>query len=248
MQIFFSKSTVMKNVIYVFILFVIYSCTDTINDQPLIDTFIKEDTQYQFEENMKKYTSIPVENRNLFFHDDFNDNANDWFIGENKALNCSFKKGSYYIVTGSTGYFINFPVSINKNENFEISINYAFEDYNSKTGSGIIFGANDELTSFLFYNIGITSNSTPNYWIGEYENSTYSYWVDLSVRPLIKDVKVNNLLTVRKVKNKCYYFINKTYVFYTTLNNIYGDNLAIDAPSNCTMSVDYISIDYLLNL
>jgi len=194
------------------------------------------------------YSDYSEYEKQLIFFDDFKNAENDWSIGtygdgcrKTKIKNGYFKIES--LCDNQFPYFWTNLVNIDETKDFEIEANIMFvygEDSNSNSlvwGDGMIDG-----TKFSYrYRFGISGNG--KYMIDKYSGS-WEY-----IKNWTKSSNINkgqyNKLTIRKIKDNNYYFINNQFVHKSIFESFYGQRIGFQSSQNATIRIDYISVSYL---
>ena len=189
------------------------------------------------------YTSNDKKN---IFYDDFSTNDYNWPIGTFE--NCrtyTFKPGYYELKSTCKSvvsvYFNNAgSFKINENEDFELEISMMFISGEENNANSIGWGKdNSNENKFKF---GFSANG---YFIfNKYYNDA---WIDIKPWTTSDVIKKNdyNILTVRKVGDKYYFFINKVYVHSCAFEPFFGQRVDFSGNQNSVVRVDYIRISSL---
>lgn len=182
--------------------------------------------------------------RKSVFFDDFDNNDNDWSDGYLSYSKGYVEDGYYY--WESTKEAIKTSAQhkyISTTKDFELETRFMiFNTPGNKGRHSITFGGNVDMKSRSLkdFHFGITG--TGYYKIGDSESSN-------SIKGWTQHSSINktgfNTLTVRKVGNNIYFFINQTLVHSIPMIKFYGNYFGFEAYNNSKMKIDYIRIDYL---
>lgn len=150
------------------------------------------------------YTGISPENFKEVFHERFDDNERNW-NADQFSFNAHFEEGGLEVkslIEGATHY--SKVYEFNKNKNYQISTTFSFQKSSGK--AGIAFGMDANSNGYMFI-------VAPE---GHFEfvkliNGAQEVLQE-SMYPVSSDG--NNELTVRKVDESWYFFINKNGVLH----------------------------------
>jgi len=185
------------------------------------------------------YNDIKPDERFTLFTEDFTDNSNDWIL-DNEWISGKIDDGRYEVTCKnfrkSTGLtYRSFP--IDTASDFEIETSFTLS---AGTGA-LIFGLNDD---FEHYRIEIDNKR--NLFIikdiparGRVEN------LFSGKTGLVNEAGSVNKITIRKVQDTYYFFIND--ISFKQLNNltINGDQIGFSVGLNSAISVNYLNISSL---
>jgi hypothetical protein len=196
-----------------------------------------------------RYSDYSENEKQVIFFDDFNKKDNDWSLGTygNGCRTSTIKNGYYEIESLCKNQYPTFwtnLVNIDERKDFEIESRIKFlygEDNNSNSifwGDGKIEGA-----KFSYrYRFGISGNG--QYIIDKYSGAWEykKHWTKTNI------VKLNdyNKITVRKINNKYYYFLNNQFVHENDFEPFYGQRIGFQTNQNTKIRIDYLRVSYLL--
>lgn len=189
------------------------------------------------------YKDYSEKDRYDFFYEDFKTNTNKYNI---KASNNGFSSGSYkngfFELKGTTfnqqGCIESINNEIDQSKDFEIESSIMFVSGKDNSAIGITWGANNNKK----YVFGFSGNG--KFSIFKYDNNT---WIEIKNWTESSSIKKTdyNKLTIRKVNNKYYFFINETIVHSCKFENLYGNNIFIYVNDNQLIKINSIRISYL---
>lgn len=194
------------------------------------------------------FNSITSSQRSSVFLDDFTSNSNSWTITSSSSLEMNVASGYYYLKHNVTGYLYstygNFS-NFDPTGNFEISVKLKqATTYNSGSSFiGFIWGNSSKLRHFeLYQDIG-------KYYTGTLSDDNWTNWSGLvSSSAVTTSSSSFNILTVRRVNNVYYFFINSTFVYSYSGDTLSSSDNAIGFTfAECAAYVDYLYV-YKLNL
>lgn len=223
----------MKKIIFYFIFFnLIVACGGEKNPEPLSNIFLEKlpQAEYNWADN----------NKQSFFIEPFDNNSRGW-ITTNTGSSFANVSNGYYNFQSKTAdnliTSINIPI-LDTRKNFQIETSIKIVAGN---GGGIFWGFNDfDREGFYFY-----FNNQKNINLGVLANSSQINWIPAT--DIAADINTSsfNLLTIRKVSNFYYFFVNKKYIKTKEFASFYGNTIPIYVRGNSTIQVDYLNIHYL---
>ncbi len=187
--------------------------------------------------NPKKYDALNTENSSSVFYDSFYNNTNQWAEDISTDLHANFFAGAYSLtnfLSDQWWVLYNDNLTLSGVENYQIEIIIKFTFGNENWG-GLLWGYSSfDYKSYYF------RTSRSYIYIGEYlETSTD--WLNKTI-----DVTYNsgdyNTLTVRKFKDKYYFFLNQIFIYEHQYIALEGDKICINLGESASMYVDYISL------
>lgn len=210
------------------------------------EDFLREVENYKTENNItinndKNNNEIKPRKRKVVFVDNFNDNKNKWSEGINdNNANGFISNGAYYWVskTNTTKTTTKY-IYLNQNKDFEISGKFKIESsLNHSLLNSLVFGGEG---SKRFY-FGFTKKGS--YRISYYDGTSYIAIKNWSASSYIEK-NGYNILTLRKTKDKMYFYINNMKVYSTNSRSFFGNNLGFQAASNSKIKIEYLTVTYL---
>jgi len=189
--------------------------------------------------NYSDYTSA---NKSPIFVDDFKNNANNWWTGD-QYRTCNYANGQFYFSThGNEEAGITFrQIEINQSKDFEIETSIAYLDGTSDLLNAVLFGL--DRTSVNHYKFGFSS--TGYYQYVKIINSEWYPVRDWMQTNSLKTVGDYNKLTIRKIQSNYYFFINEVFVYNCDADPFYGNWIGFHVAPKTSIAIDYIYINYL---
>lgn len=204
------------------------------------------------------YNSILSSAKSKIFYDGFDNNSNSWSTtvtnSDGYTVTMEPYDGVYNLDYNEEGYFSASArktiSSFNPTENFEIETKIRqYTTYNSGSSFvGLFWGNTSSLRSFIicqdikYFYFGLITNIWTEWSSGyspNYSDGTPIFTINTSDY---------NILTVRRMKNVYYIFINTEFVYSYTGDSISStDNIVGFMLSQCAAYVDYVSV-YKLNI
>jgi hypothetical protein len=196
------------------------------------------------------YGSIPSSYFQNVFIENFNDNSNNWSVGENDERLAKLENGQYEITClkeSSQHLFWHKVVNLVEGWDFQIEskIKITQSDDNSYYDKycGLIWGhkkisiGNNNFFNFKFnvkngFRINDNESNTVDDWSDYYETSNY-----------INSIGNYNTITIRKYNNRYYFFINGEKVLEHQFKTFYGENIGFSIRYNTTCQIDYLYIN-----
>lgn len=199
-----------------------------------------------FSYSQVKYSDYSENEKESIFFDDFLINSLGWRNDSKEKCNKYVITPGFYelkslckekIITSDFNY--NNEFRIDENRDFEIETSYMISKGTDETYSSIRFGQDTNLERlFSFVHNGIGEFS-----IKKFDND----WIDIIPWTFSELIKKNrfNKMTIRKLANQYYFFINEALVFNCPYEPFYGQVLTFLTTQNSTMKIDFIKISHL---
>jgi hypothetical protein len=192
--------------------------------------------------NKKSYDMYSYRDKTIAFYEGFSDNNREWKDGyESKKHKGSIKNGYYTFKSlkssGASGTYQN--INIDTDRDFEIEAKIKYSSGKDNSGLMLIWGRDNNSNN---NNFEFTANK--KYWIGQYKDDNYKADVSWTEFSSLNKYAYNRL-TIRKIGNKYYYFINKKFVYSKYFSKFFGTKIGFLTPSNTEIIIDYLSVSYL---
>ncbi|HOW41482.1 MAG TPA: caspase family protein [Bacteroidales bacterium] len=173
--------------------------------------------------------------------DDFSKFSNYWLLGIEENSWAESIEGGHLVFESLTNKPKEdlIPVIIDQNRSFEIEASIRFVEGQMDKGYGLQWGkAANPIRQFDFLLTG-AGHYTIDKYTGEFKDYV----------PFTVSQKVNryafNKLTVRKVANKYYFFLNEALVHSMPFEPFFGNLIGFQVAENSTIRVDNIEVAYL---
>ncbi|MBN2758851.1 MAG: hypothetical protein JXR51_16915, partial [Bacteroidales bacterium] len=195
--------------------------------------------------SQSNYNDYSENDKEKIFSDDFSTNNNAWSVGNFDCKIYTHSPGYFEMKSTcpdrATGHLVNYrnEFIINQTRNFEIETSIALISGDEIQSNGIAWGQNNMDNYFIFM---FSANGT--YSIYKRYNGTWETWKEVTSTSLIKKNNFNKL-TIRKIDNKFYFFINNGFVHSCSFEPFLGQMLMFQGAQNSTIRIDYINISYL---
>lgn len=191
--------------------------------------------------NPYSYYGVKSYDKQQIFTDSFNDNHNSWWTGDIKDNHYGYiKNGYYHYESKKANAKITYKyIKIEENKDYEIEASIKFLKGEKNTGNGLVWGYNSK--NSYSYDYLFTSNGyyRLDKYVGKYEK--YFEWKKSS---LVK-AKDYNILTIRKIGKKYYFFLNKTYVYSMPYEYFFGQRIGFQVTSFSAIKIDYLKVSYI---
>lgn len=193
-----------------------------------------------------KYSDYLEKEKESIFFDDFVSNNFGW--RDDSKENCN----KYVITPGfyelkalckekmiTSDFNNNNEFVIDTKRDFEIETSYMISKGDSYTYSSIRFGQDENLEKLFSF----VYNGNGEFSIKKYDKD----WIDLMPWTFSELIKKNNFnkMTIRKIGNKYFFFINESLVFECLYEPFFGQVLTFLTTQKSTMKIDFIKISHL---
>jgi len=190
------------------------------------------------------YDIIPLDNKSAVLDDDFNSNYNNWWLHEYGSQSGIINNGFYYLSSKSRTKSVFKDIEIPDNIDFELEITAKLLGYNVNqkrhSAFGIIWGKHyydKKQYSFsinLAQQVNVSKRSSA---------SVFKYYLKNKRIPHLNVLDFNKL-TVRRVSNCYFLFINEEFVTSFKTESLYGNGIGF-AVSNGSLIIDSFTIKEL---
>jgi len=184
-------------------------------------------------QDLKKFNSESV------FKEEFTNNTQHWNIKEDYPIYSTLEKGNLKLTTFDQLAFCTRRILFDVKDNFQIEAAIKFLTGDSNSCFGLSFGGdNTKYISKRNY-FGIAPGP------GKAEVGVYKYEPELLAdKTGIAKIKMDgyNLLTIRKIKNNLYYFVNEELVLTTKALKFDGNAIGFYCSPGLSVLIDYINI------
>lgn len=177
------------------------------------------------------YSDYGEDQKKIVFSEDFEYNRKGWDITSTQYMT----KGKLHIE--DCDYTPDIKFRIKTKRNFEIETSIKVLEENSWL-SKIMWGQKDD-THFFSYGF----NTDYQYYICEYDGSEQCYKSKTTTKTIKNDEF--NKLTIRKVGEMYYFFINEVLVDTQPFTPFHGNYLSLCASCYTQIDVDYLTVAYL---
>lgn len=200
--------------------------------------------QYQLQ---PRVYSIPDENREEIFYDNFSTNRNNWTLVIDDRSFRKLESGSLKCWSFNTNdpkfwksAFILKKINIDESKDFEIEVSVKCSQYGQSV-IPVIWGRNSETLGTLYFGY----SSTGQIQILNFKNNNFEYIFNSNKKSEFVKIDDYNKLTVRKCSGIIYFFINEKLVYKIDYFKLPGNEFGIQAPSNSVVYIDYLKLSYI---
>ncbi len=179
------------------------------------------------------YFGIPATDKQDVFFDDFDDNQNEWQL-RNENLKMNIRNGSFRCQSlVSQTLLKQRMIHLTQSGDYEIEIGIKFLNGGINSETGLTFGRDFNSNEFNFY-------YKPN---GKYRIFQYMRGKTVDLFPWTYTSRIYNkavnILTVRKISTKWYFFINQYLVGELPAKQLFGPWFGFTIGGNMSIEVDY---------
>jgi hypothetical protein len=173
--------------------------------------------------------------------DDFSKFSNYWLLGIEENSWSESIEGGHLVFESLTNKPKEdlIPVIIDQNRSFEIEASVRFVEGQMDKGYGLQWGkAANPVKQFDFLLTG-AGHFTIDKYTGEFKD-----YIPFTISPKVNRYAFNKL-TVRKVADKYYFFLNEALVHTMPFEPFFGNLIGFQVAENSTIRVDNIDVAYL---
>ena len=190
------------------------------------------------------YHSISSEEKTALFFDDFDDNRNEWGLGETK--NDWLEK-----IDDGNLHFQSFDnnakedlvrFELEQTKDFEIETAIRFVQGDSIKFFGLQWGKSDDFNNQFDFLISGNNYVTIDKYSGEFFD-----YLEPSVSEYLRKNHFNKL-TIRKLNTNYYFFINEQLIYTMPFKPFFGNNIGFQVSENSSILIDYLKISELKQL
>jgi hypothetical protein len=181
------------------------------------------------------YNSFSWSDKEIIYSDDFY--SDKGLRASNDGVSFGQYYYKYYELRSSSSDY-NGTLYLNKyidqTKDFQIEVNMKFLSGNDNNGNGITWGRKDNDNRYWFQ---FTGNGY--FKIGKKKYGTYTSIKEWTLHSSINKTEYNKL-TIRKVGNQYYFFINDSLVHQCAFESFYGDENCLFVNTNSTVHISNI--------
>jgi hypothetical protein len=238
----------------VFLSFV--SCVKENNPEILEDLLFKEHDASELPEggdgenesvDYKLYNVIKVTQRQKYIDDDFTTPSSIWSEISSGLFTANINNGHYFLNNNNShGIIHQASVGDIYSEDFEIEYRLKRNSAKSFNFVGFVWGSS--VSPLKFYYITLSDQYGLSVDVGEYDNEKKSWHKSSSLGDYSVESYGYNKFTIRKIKNKYYFFVNEVFFYEADVKPFFGSRIGIYMGNNSKATFDQIKIDKLINL
>ncbi|RPH33315.1 MAG: caspase family protein [Bacteroidales bacterium] len=190
------------------------------------------------------YADFTPKEKNLVFLDNFDNNANRWWLGDNSEAYGAVEKGNYILEwRGKLPIWYSLAgVNFDFSKDFEIEA--SIKQTNGADGNlfGLIFDKSDN-GEYGF----IVNGRSESVVYQDIKNENRRFIKDGG--EVIPDIKVTyneyNKLTIRKIGGDIYFFVNEVFLKSGESNGFVSNKIGFEIWYNSRIYIDYLKVSYL---
>ncbi len=184
----------------------------------------------------------------VLFSEEFNDNSRTWREGSSDSRYFKVENGYYVIQSFQSGYYAaakfneEDQFNIDQSRDFQIECKMKFISGEDNNSNSLNWGQKKE--DWSSYRFGFSGDGS--FKIFSYDEAASNKWTNYqSWTETSKLTNDFNKMTIRKVADQYYFFINETLVTTMPFKPFYGQILSIQSNQNTTIRVDDVMISYI---
>jgi len=176
------------------------------------------------------------------FIEDFLTNSNNWPIADDEEVATDIVAGSYSFEYKSddAAYYVWYPIPIDTNRDFEIKSKMYHSTGRDDRGYGLVWGMKDVSN---YYTFNITNNGY--YRISELKNGEWYDLIPWTESDCINTYSLSNVLTIKKLGDTYYFYINNLRVDEMNFRSFFGDQIGYVIFMSQKIMIDYLHVRYI---
>ncbi len=191
----------------------------------------------------EEYDGIPQSRRNSYINENYFDNGLNWLVGSDEVYSAEIQNMTYVCEAKSNPYvFYSHHNLFDENKNYEVEI--AINEYTptllqNYAICALVIGYQYYSDKMLYFSI----DNENAFFAGHYDNG-WNNWRDKEFSDAIVNEGLNKL-TVRKINNIFYFFVNEILVDEYQVKPIYDKNFGIVLNSHSQAIIQSFKIEYI---
>ncbi|MEO0471870.1 MAG: caspase family protein [Bacteroidota bacterium] len=184
-----------------------------------------------------EYNGISGKDKVIVFLDNFDNNLKDWDLSRLSSRNEYISEGNFHCTSyTSYPYTKRRAVAIDATDNFEIEARMRFAGGPSSNLTGLAFGRDyaGSQYQFLFSPRGRVQVSREN-------RGRPNVYFDAKIDEGVSKYGYQ-ILTIRKITDKWYFFVNRKLVHEMSAQKLYGNQFGFIIGGNMEVNVDYFRV------
>ena len=210
------------------------SCSTDPQEEYILDDILFESDGYR----PPDYDAIKPNNLESVWSDNFANNNRMWTIkNDPNTFKSEIKNGQYHLTSNSSDFAYTFKQasSLDLNRDFQIQAKIKL---NRSKSSGLMLESGDDFLLLML-------NTSKQVYVTHYKNAKYN---DVKVVDNFAEPQSTSSFatyTIRKIKDKYYFYINGLYTGIEYEDQNLGTKLGFFLNADAAMSIDDISVDYI---
>jgi hypothetical protein len=188
----------------------------------------------------KKDISSP----NVIYFEDFNNNKNNWTVGDNKKESSRMEGGFYYLTAVGHAYGEAQEIKIDTHKDFEIEtrIKILSGEADHKGYYSMIFWGRDANDGYYF-TFAKDGFASVEHCDGIHQSECITN--SRSLQKTMLDPDEFNVYTIRKTGNIYSFFINGNQFYEMPFAPFFGNLIGFGAGRKVSLAIDYLKVVYL---
>lgn len=181
---------------------------------------------------------------NAIFFDDFNDNKNNWTIGDNKRASTSIENGFYYLRSLGHAYGEAARVKIDSRKDFEIQTRVKILSGNADHRGyySMLFWGREAMDGYYFT---FSKDGFVSVQICSGKNQRDCLVKSGSLQKTALNPDDFNIYTIRKTGKTYSFFVNGSQFYTMPFSPFFGDLIGVGAGRKISLAIDYLKVTYL---
>ncbi|MDW3196469.1 MAG: CHAT domain-containing protein [Cytophagales bacterium] len=185
----------------------------------------------------------------MLYKEDFSDNSQSWRAGTSDSRYFQIENGYYVIQSFKTGYYAaakfneENQFTIDQSRDFQIECKMKFVSGEDNNSNSLNWGQKSDDWSNLRF--GFSGDGS--FKVFSYDDAAENNWTNYQswTESAALSKRDYNKMTVRKVADQYYFFINEILVTTVPFKPFFGQVLSVQSNQNTTIRVDDIIVSYI---
>jgi hypothetical protein len=175
--------------------------------------------------------------QSLVWRDYFDDNSNNWYVGDSADDRCEIKDGVYRLTGKTGGIWVSYGLEINRNADYSLEAKVRGDSTTDSNYTGLIWDMKDEKNYYQF-----VVSTRGKFAVQRSVDKKFANIVEWTASPAIVTGGYN-ILKVRRMGSYLVFSINGTEVKTLAHEGFLGDYIGLVFYGAQTMTVDHVSLE-----
>ncbi len=189
------------------------------------------------------YYAVGNNQKTPIFTEEFDNNSNEWLEGLRSTMSTAVNRSSYMLqsLSDDNSETSHLPIPFDHSKDFQIETEIKYFSGEASRGHALLWGVN---TGNSYSDYGFMFTESGEFEVTKYANGNYEKLIDWTSLTNYKKGEYN-LLTVRKVKNKYYFFFNKKLVGTIPYQYFTGNSIGFEIGKTSLIRANFLHVSYI---